>query len=109
MAHGLLAQYMHPQVTMVSGAPAVPSAVYGSIGLGLLCQLINIVVILTPDVVKYFANYEVNKSTSISAIAVLAIIVVATVAGFVTFVVGRVHVEEELDDGVAAVIGDGEI
>ena len=55
-AHGLLAQYMHPQVTMVGGKPAKPPAIYGSIGLGLLFQLINIGVLLTPDVVKYFTD-----------------------------------------------------
>ena len=62
-AHGLLAQYMHPQIIMVGGAPAKPPAIYGSIGLGLLFQLINIVLLLTPDVVKFFtADYDVNNS-----------------------------------------------
>ena len=72
-SHGLLAQYMHPQVVMVGNAPAVSAAVYGSIGLGLLCQLINIVLLLLPDVVLYFtvttATDYVHPCTNTSAVA----------------------------------------
>ena len=40
--NGLAAQWMHPQVKFL-GDPAPPAAViYGSIGLGCLCQIVNV-------------------------------------------------------------------
>ena len=72
-AHGLLAQYMHPQIIMVGGAPAKPPAIYGSIGLGLLFQLINIVVLLTPNTVKYFTYYEVKNDIQCANISTVTV------------------------------------
>ena len=56
--NGLLAQYMHPQVTML-GNPAPPAAViYGSIGLGCLCQIVNVILLLQNDAIQFFIETD---------------------------------------------------
>ena len=58
--NGLLAQYLHPMVTMM-GKPAPPAAViYGSIGLGCLCQIINVILLLQDDTIHFFIKTRVD-------------------------------------------------
>ena len=56
--NGLLAQYMHPMVKML-GNPAPPAAViYGSIGLGCLCQIVNVILLLQNDAIQFFIETD---------------------------------------------------
>ena len=58
--NGLLAQYLHPMVTMM-GNPAPPAGViYGSIGLGCLCQIINVILLLQDDTIHFFIKTRVD-------------------------------------------------
>ena len=58
--YGLLAQYLHPMVTMM-GKPAPPATViYGSIGLGCLCQIINVILLLQDDTIHFFIKTRVD-------------------------------------------------
>ena len=58
--NGLFAQYLHPMVTMM-GDPAPPAAViYGSIGLGCLCQIVNVVLLLQNNTIQFFTKTRVD-------------------------------------------------
>ena len=58
--NGLLAQYLHPQVTFM-GDPAPPAAViYGSIGLGCLLQIINVILLLQDASIQFFVKTRVD-------------------------------------------------
>ena len=58
--NGLFAQYLHPMVTMMGG-PAPPAAViYGSIGLGCLCQITNVILLLQSNAIQFFIKTRVD-------------------------------------------------
>jgi hypothetical protein len=54
-AHGLLTQYLEPQ-SFFLWKPAVPTAIYGSIGFGCICNLVCAVMLLQGPVVSYFSE-----------------------------------------------------
>jgi hypothetical protein len=47
---GLVAQYVEPGVTIMLGDPAESTVVFGSIGLGLLCQVAVTLLLIRTDV-----------------------------------------------------------
>ena len=56
--NGLLAQFMHPMVRFL-GDPAPPgAAIYGSIGLGCLCQIVNVALLLQSDTIQFFIETD---------------------------------------------------
>ena len=56
--NGLFAQYLHPMVHMM-GRPAPPAAViYGSIGLGCVFQIINVILLLQAASIDFFIKTE---------------------------------------------------
>ena len=58
--NGLFEQYLHPQVTMM-GNPAPPAAViYGSIGLGCVCQIINVILLLQEKSIQFFVKTRIE-------------------------------------------------
>jgi hypothetical protein len=64
-ANGLLAQYLEPTVTLF-GDPAPQIMIYGSIGVGMIFQLIVVLTLLRGDVIQHFLDDESLSSKKTS-------------------------------------------
>ena len=88
--NGLAAQYMHPQVTML-GKPAPPAAViYGSIGLGCLCQIVNVILLLQNDTIQFFIETDPGSTWPLGAIIALIAVVSLLVLAVGVVIVQRI-------------------
>ena len=63
--NGLLAQYLEPTVALF-GDPAPQIMVYGSIGVGMIFQLIVVLTLLRGDVIQHFLDDESLSSKKTS-------------------------------------------
>ena len=81
---------MHAQVKFL-GDPAPPAAViYGSIGLGCLCQIVNVILLLQNDTIQFFIDTDAGSTWPLGAIiALIAVVSLLVLAVGVVIVLRR--------------------